>query len=184
MPIIQAYAPAPAGANALGSVEVQVNPLFTAHAEALQDGQLIRYCGVRRVDTGTTEAYTEWREKLAAMVGVPETQLASYGTVVVSRAATVLDKPAPFFQDLLAFSNTDGVIGPQACARLFKDFSDNIEKALSFFGDDQQAADFYVSLTEMFQFAMVHNGFVQLSHPTKRTGQRRMAYAPMELAAA
>lgn len=183
MPIVHAYEPAASDTPVLSQITVQVNPLFPRHAEDLKDGQSVAINSLLRFDTGSTEAYTEWRERLAEMVGLEETAVAHYGVVTKSRAVTALDKPAPAFQELLAFSNTDGVIGPQTCLRLYKDFCDYHEKARAFFGEDVQALCFYESLLEVFEFAVEAEGFVQLSHPVKRTGQRRPTYAPHELPA-
>lgn len=183
MPIINAYAPAECATTVLGSVEIQVNPLFPAHADTLQNGQVLPYSGVLRVDTGSTEAYTQWRERLAEMMGLPETDISAYGVAAKSRAVTAMDAPAQAFQDLFAFSNTDGVIGAQACIRLLDDFVACTDKAAVFFQDDEDGMNFYIRMGELFEFATENNGFVQLSHPSKRTGQRRMAFSPDEVPA-
>jgi hypothetical protein len=112
--------PAPdANPNDFDSVaRASVESAHVAQADGIEHGALFTFDKEIRFRAGSYSGYNRFREELAGLVGyVP--QAAWSGQV---------SEESPFYP-MVNFSDCEGTLGPQTCARLAKDFADHQDKA-------------------------------------------------------
>jgi len=82
---------------------------------------------------GSYSGYNQWREGLAKLIG--------------TTCGRLWDNPQPGpFVELLNFSDCEGTIGPELCAKLYRDFVDHKDKAEKHepYGADTEANAWWV----------------------------------------
>jgi hypothetical protein len=75
---------------------------------------------------GSYSGYNQWREQLAQLAGVDDINKFWNQMGEAEEAGGRLDVP---FAELIAFSDCEGTLGPEVCARLAKDFAKFDERA-------------------------------------------------------
>ena len=96
---------------------------FPERFEGLKDGGVYRYGQSFDFRAGAYSGYGRWRNELAKLAGSPQTPFKSFdGKIELRYDATVWDRKAGPFWELIDFSDAEGVIGPVVCKRVYQDF--------------------------------------------------------------
>lgn len=100
--------------------------------------------------------YSGWREQLAKMAGYPATlRTDSYGRERVAHAAACWNGATGPFSELINFADNEGVLGPEVCAKLAKDFSEYETRAVTFAKaeEDDYFIESYLAWKKAFDLA-------------------------------
>lgn len=140
------------------AVRVYENTDFPGRASPLLDGHYT----FAEAGGGPSMAYgyyNRWREELARMAGYEAKSVTLFGVAEVKHAAGAWAATGGPFWELINFSDCEGVIGPNASAKLAKDFADFSERALAFQSKVHRFYEIYLEFREVFEFAK-DGGFV------------------------
>jgi hypothetical protein len=100
--------------------------------------------------------YSGWREMLAKMAGYPATPHANeYQPERLLHAAACWNGATGPFSELINFADNEGVLGPEVCAKLAKDFAEFETMAVAFArtqGDEDFIAS-YLKWKQAFDLA-------------------------------
>lgn len=129
MPIIQAYIPVDPKKPGGKTARVALNDNFPLQSFSLRSGAEMQVSDVPALDTEGTEAYSHWREALAACAGIQPTVFRLANLEFTSRAVTAANYPGCPFGLLLSFSPCEGAINWVACDYLISDFKRYEERA-------------------------------------------------------
>jgi hypothetical protein len=142
----------------LGPQQVKLEPgedEFAARFAGLQAGKVYHYRNAFEFSAGSYSGYNRWRNELARLAGYPASASTSVKGVSEQRydATAWKLKKGPFWE-LINFSDAEGVIGPQACKRIYADFI-QYQPAIRGHAD----ADFLASYNDWFKaFKLCANG--------------------------
>jgi len=114
---------------------VYANEIFPNRERPLIDKGIYRYDRFISFHAGSYSGYSRWREQLAEMSGWESSKFEQYGTMVDSFQATACNAESGPFQELLCFSDCEGVIGTVASIKLANDFREFQIKANTFADD-------------------------------------------------
>ena len=106
---------------------------------------------------GSYSGYNSWRNKLAELAGYELGSYEQYGREWPSHAATAWKATSGPFWELINFSDCEGTIGPEASAKLLKDFQEFEAEAEKIGGDFFEK---YQDLKQAFEMA-AQNGAVK-----------------------
>lgn len=124
-----------------------------SRADDIDDRVPYRCAGSFGFRAGSYGGYSQWRDQLAEMVGLPEVMLESYGLSRPSHAAAIWGErytPGPF-AELINFSDCEGVIGTAVSAKLAADFAEWQAKADAH--DDDWFREKYADWRKAFEMA-------------------------------
>lgn len=122
-------------------VQFYVNPDFPGRANEIEDGKAYKGEYVNRFRAGSYGGYGVWRNTLAQLAGYPEFEYDDEFTNSKRKSHAAYgwyhpDEKLPFIE-LINFTDCEGVIGAEICAKLAKDFAEFQEKA------DQHKDDYF-----------------------------------------
>lgn len=87
---------------------------WPGRGEGVDAGTIYRWAEEFRFRAGSYFGYSEWRAALRRFSGSSDA-----------------------FYELINFADNEGVIGPVVSAKLSRDFAENLERARTFFGNDE-----------------------------------------------
>ena len=136
------------------------NPtLFRGRELPLEDGATYEGGCVLTFSAGPYSTYNHWREKLAEIVGYkPVMYDDSRSKRSRCDAGAWACTSGPFWE-LINFSDCEGVLGPEVCRKLAKDFADYSTIAEL---ETREFTDLYVLFAEAVTLAS-HNGAVKFT---------------------
>jgi hypothetical protein len=104
--------------------EVMLSPVeFEERFAGLQSGKVYKYQTSFDFRAGSYSGYNYWRNELAKLAGYEQTSYTLFnGKTELRYDATVWKAKKGPFWELIDFSDAEGVIGPNACKRIYKDF--------------------------------------------------------------
>lgn len=115
-----------------------VNSDFPGRNNDIKDRAIYTYADCVVFRAGSYIGYNGWREDLARLAGYPKAECERYGTIYQRHDAGAFKSESGPFWELICFSDCEGIIGSETCAKLAKDFADYQEKA------DLEADGFFV----------------------------------------
>jgi hypothetical protein len=95
---------------------------FPDRFAGLQKGVTYHYKAIFEFRAGSYSGYNEWRNELAKLAGYETTPYTFNGKTEARYDATVWKIEKGPFWEFIDFSDAEGVIGPQACQRIYADF--------------------------------------------------------------
>ncbi len=112
----------------------RVNPEFPSQAAGIEHNAIYAYAAAVRGWSGAYSRYSRWREQLAKLAGYPAARGPYWGDLRHTYGAFETGR-GPFCE-LIWFSDSEGIIGPDVAAKLARDFAewDGRAKAL---GDEE-----------------------------------------------
>jgi hypothetical protein len=100
---------------------------------------------------GSYGFYNNWREDLAQLAGYAPVKVERYGNTSERHdEGAWLQENGPFWE-MIVFSDCEGVIGAEVCAKLAKDFAEFEEKAKTFKGRVNQFYELYEKWKAAFE---------------------------------
>lgn len=109
--------------------QAHVNSDFPDRAGSIEDSAIYRYKRAIPLHAGSYMGYNQWREQLAELAGYPLVEYERWGQKWPSHAASTYDRTEGPFWELIHFSDCEGIIGPEASAKIARDFADHQAKA-------------------------------------------------------
>lgn len=98
-------------------------------SDGMTDGVYSTYGKCFKFDAGSYGGYGAWRNELAeTMLGKSAKDVWAMCAMSVTAMKSAAEKPLPFLE-LINFSDCEGFIGPETCAKLSADFANNQKKA-------------------------------------------------------
>lgn len=110
------------------------NPDFADRARDVEHNSIYTYQRDIHVHAGSYSGYNTWREKLAQMAGYQPVPVVRYTVEEMRHDAGAHAAGSGPFYELIWFSDCEGTIGTEVCAKLAKDFSEFHVKAAAFNG--------------------------------------------------
>lgn len=106
-----------------GDNEIRLKPAdFPERYAGLERGKIYKFGSQFQFRAGSYSGYNAWRNELAKLAGYRPTAHMNHDKAEQRYDLTVwLLKKGPFWE-LIDFSDSDGVIGPQSCKRIYADF--------------------------------------------------------------
>jgi hypothetical protein len=124
------------------------NPAFPGRSGKFETG-LYEYDGSEHGLSMSYGGYSQWREQLALLAGWKPIVYRMHGRVEELAAASAWNATESPFWELICFSDAEGTIGPEHCAKLAKDFAQFQEQANTHF----KANSFYLGTYNMMRHA-------------------------------
>lgn len=122
---------------------------FPERADGLEVGKYFEAKDVYSFRAGSYSGYNFWRSELAKFAG--------YNSDIDFWENATNDT---IFNELINFSDCEGLIGPKTSARLYQDFQINYEQARIFVSECNYFMENYEEFMKAFQMAS-NNGFVR-----------------------
>lgn len=103
--------------------EIILSPThFAERFAGLKAGAVYRYKASFEFRAGSYSGYNRWRNELAKLAGYTPSPYTFDGKTVLRYDVTVWSGAKGPFWELISFSDAEGVIGPEVCKRVYKDF--------------------------------------------------------------
>lgn len=112
-------------------VQFRLNDDYPERAADIEDNGVYRYADSLGLHAGSYSGYNFWRNELAKLAGYPAVKVDRYntGNVQVRHDQGAWNTDSGPFWELITFSDCEGVMGPDVCAKLAKDFAGHQAKA-------------------------------------------------------
>lgn len=107
-------------------VRPTVNGYFPGREGSLEHRGIYEYAAEGEAFHGAYSAYSRWREWLAKLAGYPPVVDPRFPFEHSNGAFQAEGGP---FHEMIMFSDSEGVLGPEVCAKLAKDFAEWDERA-------------------------------------------------------
>lgn len=133
-----------------------VNDDFPGREGSIIDRGVYSFNERYRFRAGGYGYYGGWREQLAKMAGYPATlRTDSYGRDRMAHAAACWSGSTGPFSELINFADNEGVLGPEVCAKLAKDFAEFETMAVDFAKTqrDEEFIESYLEWKKAFDLA-------------------------------
>lgn len=111
-----------------------LNPDFPGREGQIEGKTIYRAEESDGFRAGSYGFYNNWREDLAQLAGYAPIKVERYGQVSERHDEAAWQVEAGPFLEMIVFSDCEGVIGAEVCAKLAKDFAEFDEKAKYFKG--------------------------------------------------
>ena len=111
-----------------------LNPDFPGREGQIEGKTIYRAEESDGFRAGSYGFYNNWREDLAQLAGYPPIKVERYGQVSERHDEAAWQVESGPFLEMIVFSDCEGVIGAETCAKLAKDFAEFDEKAKTFKG--------------------------------------------------
>ena len=111
--------------------QVRLAPVeFPERFVGLRANAIYRFTGQYEFRAGSYSGYNWWRNELARLAGYPASVESRPGKVEKRFDVSAWKSKGGPFWELINFSDAEGVIGPVACAKLYRDFVAFKDKAM------------------------------------------------------
>ena len=109
-----------------------VNPDFPGRQGSIEHMAIYSAEEGEAFNAGSYGGYNTWRESLARLAGYPLADVERYGKIHSRHDQGAFNAESGPFWEMIVFSDCEGVLGAEVCAKLAEDFAkfDSVAKAI------------------------------------------------------